>query len=59
MDQNTRRVGTVSRGICETENGKLFRVYDEQDNFFAVMQIHENQFLKLKTTFFRNGESAQ
>ena len=41
----------------ETENGKLFRVYDSEDHFFAVMQIWENEFLKLKTTFFSNGES--
>ncbi len=41
----------------ETENGKLFRVYDSDDNFFAIMQIWENEFLKLKTTFFSNGEA--
>ena len=40
----------------ETENGKLFRVYNKDDTFFAVMQIWENKFLKLKTTFFSNGE---
>ena len=43
----------------ETENGKRFRVYDEKDNFFAVMEIHEEKYLKLKTTFFTNGESNQ
>lgn len=40
----------------ETENGKLFRVYNKDDTFFAVMQIWEDKFLKLKTTFFSNGE---
>lgn len=40
----------------ETENGKLFRVYTEDDTFFAIMQIWEQKFLKLKTTFFSNGE---
>ena len=43
----------------ETENGKLFRVYDSEDNFFAIMQIWENEFLKLKTTFFSNGETLK
>lgn len=43
----------------ETENGKRFRVYDEKDNFFAIMEIFEQEFLKLKTTFFSNGESNQ
>ena len=41
----------------ETENGKRFRVYGEDDNFFAVMEIFEQEFLKLKTTFFTNGET--
>ncbi len=40
----------------ETENGKLFRVYSQDGTFFAVMQIWEDKFLKLKTTFFSNGE---
>lgn len=40
----------------ETENGKLFRVYTKEDTFFAIMQIWEQKFLKLKTTFFANGE---
>ncbi len=44
---------------CETENGKCFRVYSEDGNFFAVMEIYEHKFLKLKTTFFSNGESNQ
>lgn len=40
----------------ETQNGKLFRVYNQNDEFFAVMQIWESGFLKLKTTFFHNGD---
>lgn len=43
----------------ETENGKLFRVYTEDETFFAVMEIHEHEFLKLKTTFFHNGDQNQ
>ncbi len=41
----------------ETPNGTLFRVYDENNTFFAVMEVWEKSFLKLKTTFFSNGES--
>ncbi len=41
----------------ETENGKRFRVYTEDGIFFAIMEIYENKFLKLKTTFFSNGEN--
>lgn len=43
----------------ETENGKRFRVYGEDGNFFAVMEIFEQEFLKLKTTFFTNGEAKE
>lgn len=43
----------------ETENGKRFRVYGEDGNFFAVMEIYEQNFLKLKTTFYTNGESNE
>ncbi len=43
----------------ETQNGKLFRVYTKAGDFFAVMEIYEKTFLKLKTTFFTNGESNQ
>lgn len=42
----------------ESQNGKLFRVYTNDGIFFAVMQIWESKFLKLKTTFFSNGEQA-
>lgn len=41
----------------ETENGKKFRVYGEDGTFFAIMEIFANEFLKLKTTFFSNGEN--
>jgi len=40
----------------ETEDKKRFRVYGEDGNFFAIMEIFETKFLKLKTTFFSNGE---
>lgn len=40
----------------ETQNGKLFRVYTDDGDFFAVMEIYKQEFLKLKTTFFSNGE---
>ena len=43
----------------ETENQKLFRVYNQNDQFFAVMEIYEQEFLKLKTTFFHNGEKNE
>ena len=43
----------------ETENQKRFRVYGEDGNFFAIMEIYETKFLKLKTTFFSNGENKQ
>lgn len=42
----------------ETENGKLFRVYNERNEFFAVMEIWNSEFLKLKTTFFQNGDHS-
>ncbi len=41
----------------ETQNGKRFRVYDKNGTFFAVMEVYQQEFLKLKTTFFTNGES--
>lgn len=41
----------------ETENGKRFRVYGEDGNFFAVMEVYQQTYLKLRTTFFSNGES--
>ncbi len=43
----------------ETENGKRFRVYGEDGSFFAVMEIFEHEFLKLKTTFYTNGEAKE
>ncbi|MBO5409375.1 MAG: tRNA pseudouridine(55) synthase TruB [Clostridia bacterium] len=43
----------------ETENQKRFRVYNQNDQFFAVMEIYEQEFLKLKTTFFHNGEKNE
>ncbi len=41
----------------ETQNGKRFRVYSEDGIFFAVMEVYQQAYLKLRTTFFSNGES--
>lgn len=38
----------------EYQNNELLRVYNENDIFFAIMQIFDNNILKLKTTFFTN-----
>jgi tRNA pseudouridine55 synthase len=38
----------------EYEINELLRVYNENDIFFAIMQIFDNNILKLKTTFFTN-----
>ena len=58
--KNGIRVDLKRLGLSdETENGKLFRVYTKNDTFFAIMEIYENEFLKLKTTFFHNGDKNE
>ena len=58
--KNGIRVDLKRLGLSdETENGKLFRVYTKNDTFFAIMEIYENEFVKLKTTFFHNGDKCE
>ncbi len=58
--KNGIRVDLKRLGLAdETEEGKRFRVYNQDDHFFAVMEIFEQKFLKLKTTFFHNGDTSE
>lgn len=38
----------------EYENNALLRIYNQDDIFIAIMQLFDNNILKLKTTFFTN-----